>query len=117
MLFVWLMTLGLGIANACLVNVAQDHHGSAIQVQVNHHADEHSLAADKVVCATVCAEELAATVKIKQLDAPSDSLAVPVTWFPALTVALVDPHDRSAPLVPPAWYALPVSIRVLRLTI
>lgn len=121
MLFVWLMTFGIGIANACLVNVAQGHHGASEQVQAHHHhhadADEHSSSTDKAVCATVCAEEQAATIKIKPLDAPSESLGVPVTWFPALTVALVDPHHQSAPLVPAAWYELPVSIRVLRLTI
>lgn len=68
MLFVWLMTLGIGIANACLTDGAQMQHGSATQVQTAHHedSDAQSLTSDKLVCLKVCDVEKTAAVKKKQ---------------------------------------------------
>ena len=59
MLFVGLMTLGAGIANACLVSATHGHPGSALQVQANYFAaaDEHLPDPDKTICLTVCAAE------------------------------------------------------------
>lgn len=119
MVFVWLMTLGIGIANACLVDGARGHPTLAAQVHVTHHehADEQPVASDKAVCFSVCESEQAATVKIKVVDVPSSMQTAPVTCFPALTVMVVDPNDRSTLPVRAPWCELPASIRFLRLTI
>lgn len=119
MVFVWLMTLGIGVANACLIDVAQNPLAPAMQVQAHHHAeaDEHALASGKAVCLAVCAAEKAAAVKFKPLDTALDSQAVPVARRPALTVALLDLNDRFVPLAPDTWDGPPVSIRFVRLTI
>lgn len=120
MVFVWLTALGVGMANACLVDVAREHHHApATHVQATHHedADEQSIASDKAVCLTVCDALQTAAVKIQKLDAPLDSQTAPAAWLPALAIAVVDLHDRSAPLVSNAWCEPPVSIRFLRLTL
>ncbi len=119
MLFVWLMTLGIGFANACLLEEALGHHASTAQVQATHHedVDEQALESDKAVCLTVCEVEQTAVVKFKQADVPSDLQAAPVAHFPALTVTVLDLNDRSVPSVVPDWREPPVSIRFLRLTI
>ena len=119
MLFVGLMTLGSGIANACLVSATHGHPGSALQVQANSFAaaDEQLLDPDKTICLTVCAAEQTAAIKIKQFDTSTDSQIAPVAWVPALTISVVDIHDRPTPLVLVTWRERPVFIRFLRLTI
>lgn len=119
MAFVWLMTLGIGFANACLLDEAMEHHASTAQVKATHHddVDEQAMESDKAVCLTVCEAEQTAVVKFKQVDVPSDSQAAPVAHFPGLTVAVVDLNDRFVPSLVPAWCEPPVSIRFLRLTI
>lgn len=117
MLYVWLTALGIGIANACMVDATQGPHGFSMRVQATHHVDEESLASDEAVCHAVCAAEQTAAVQIKQFGTSSDSAAIPVVWSTALTIVVVDPDNGSAPSVPPTWYQLPVSIRFPRLTI
>ena len=117
MLFVWLMTVGIGFANACLVSAEQAHHGSAIQVQAVPPADVHAMDSDKLACLTVCAADQSAAVKMKSLEVTSDSQTIPVAWPPVLTTVLVDRNDRSTPLMLAPWCEPPVSIRFLRLTI
>jgi hypothetical protein len=119
MLVVWLMTLGVGIANACLVSEAHGHLVSAEHVQAAHHseADEHTPEPDKALCLTVCAAEQIAAIKVKQLDNQAEFLWAPIAWAAALTIAVVDLNDRSEPLVIANWREPPVSIRFLRLTI
>ncbi len=119
MVFVWLMTLGIGIANACLVDEARGHHTHAAQVQATHHkeVDEQPTSADKAVCLTVCEAEKTAAVKIRRVDATSDSLTVPVAHCSDIKVILVDLNDQFKPTVVPVCRELPVSIRFLRLTI
>lgn len=119
MLFVWMMTLGISFANACLVDIAPDHNESASHTQAIHLDDrnEHSLASGKAVCLKVCAAEQTTVVKSKPLDISSGCHAVPVLWASALTIPAVDPNDRSAQIVSSTWYERPVAIRLLRLTI
>lgn len=119
MLFVWLMTLGIGVANACLVRGAQDHNESIVHIQADQHddTDKQSQPTDKAVCLSFCAAEQTAFVKIKQLDAQSDVQAIPALGMSGLTVVFIDLNDRPAPVAAPTRYALPVSIRFSRLTI
>lgn len=119
MVFVWLMTLGIGFANACLLDEALGHHAPTAQVHATHHedVDEQALESDKAVCLTVCEAEKTVVIKIKQVDVPSNLQAAAVAHFPALTVTALDLNDRSVPSVVPDWREPPVSIRFLRLTI
>lgn len=119
MLFVWLMTLGVGIANACLVSDTHDHPGSPQQVESTHHteADEHAPDPDEAMCLTVCASQQTAAIKAKHGDNAADSQLAPVAWAPALIIAVVDLNDRSVPLAVATWREPAVFIRFLRLTI
>jgi hypothetical protein len=118
-LFVWLMTLGVGIANACLVSDAHGHPGSTQHVQASSRieADEHAPDPDKAICLTVCAVEQTAAIKVKHLDNAADSQCAPIAWASALTIAVIDLNDRPAPLAVATWREPPVFIRFLRLTI
>jgi len=119
MLFVWLMTLGVGIANACLLSDTDGHAGSSQHFQATSHleVDEPAPDPDKVICLAVCAAEQTAAIKVKQLDNAAESQCAPISWASALTIAVVDLDDRSAPLNVATWREPPVSIRFLRLTI
>ncbi|CAM8660103.1 hypothetical protein MCEMSEM22_02148 [Comamonadaceae bacterium] len=119
MLFVWLMTLGVGIANACLLSDAHGHAGSTQHDQAISHleAEKHRPDPDKAICLTVCAAEQTAAIKVKYFDNATDSQLAPIAWAPALTTAVIDLSDRSVPLAVVTWHELPVSIRFLRLTI
>jgi hypothetical protein len=119
MLFVWLMALGIGIANACLPDAVHGHQSSAASLQATPHkdADHETLASDKAACLSFCAAEQTAAVKIKNLDAPSDLQTVFVVWQSAISITVIDPNDRPAPVASLSGHALPVSIRFLRLTI
>ena len=90
---------------------------SLVAMQYYKNADEQPVASDKAVCFSVCEAGQAATVKIKAVDVPSSMQTAPVTCFPALTVMVVDPNDRSTLPVRAPWCELPASIRFLRLTI
>jgi uncharacterized membrane protein len=119
MVFVWLMTLGIGIANACLVSDAKGHHSTAAQVQSLHHEDanQQPISSDKAVCLTVCDAQQSAVYKTKQVDIHLDMQTAPAAYCSALTVAVLDLNDRTVPSVVPDWREPPVSIRFLRLTI
>lgn len=119
MLFVWLMALGVGIANACVIDLAQSHHSNAYQSQVTRHVDERlqPLAADKQACLDFCANEQSAAVKAKQQEAAPSVPIVPVIWLSAITVALADPSVRPTPASTRSVHERPVAIRYLRLTI
>jgi hypothetical protein len=70
MAFVWLMALGVSVANACVIDLAQGHHSTSIQIQT-HQPDGSGLqpkAADKTACLEFCADEQNIAVKVKQLD-------------------------------------------------
>jgi len=119
MLFVWLATLGIGIANACLPGDAHGHPGPVQQLQATVHAeaDEHAPDPDEVICLNVCAAQQSAAIKVKPFDNAADSRLPLIAWAPALAIALVDPDDRPTPLAVQTWREPPVSIRFLRLTL
>lgn len=117
MLFVWLMTLGIGIANACWVSDTHGHAGSAQHVQTTSHSEADEHAPGKAICLKVCAAEQTIAIKVKPLDGVADVDLTPVAWATALTIAVVDLNDRTAPLAVATWREPPVSIRFLRLTI
>jgi hypothetical protein len=119
MAFVWLMALGVSVANACVIDLAQGHHSTSIQIQT-HQPDGSGLqpkAADKTACLEFCADEQNIAVKVKQLDTATGEQIVLPSWPTALTVSVVDPADRQVPAVVQVANEPPVSIRFLRLTI
>lgn len=119
MLFAWLMAVGIGIANACILDTANDHHEPVAHLQDAHlkSMDKQYLTADKVVCLKVCATEQSTITKFKPLDATPDAQLPPVMWLSALTVPVLDLNDRMVPASLPIGHIVPVSIRFLRLTI
>ena len=119
-LFVWLMTLGIGIANACLVSNEHGHTSATHHVPVTTQAEEHHAPdadAHKAICLKVCAAEQATALKVKPVSTSVDAPMALLAWAPALTIAFIDPNDRLAPLAVPTWREAPMSIRFLRLTI
>lgn len=139
MLFVWLLALGTGIANACLVQEDHARHGhlshqdagvtsmtaTALDAMAGDHApveahpdaDDHDTSAGKMACQNFCAAEQTGVVK-QQNDAPAhldDTLVLVSMWWVAPLSA-----DRAFPmpaLDDPRWTEPPVFIRFLRLTI
>lgn len=119
MAFIWLLTLGVSIANACVIDLAQGHHSTSIQIQANQHigAGLQPKTADKLVCLDFCADEQNSAVKVNQLDAATGQQVDSAIWPSALTITMVDPNDRPVPAVIHLAHEPPVSIRFLRLTI
>src|ERR1035437_9392286 len=136
MLFVWLMSLGIGVANACLIQ--QDHgsreygsHGHAGidlgAIPEGHrahqpvaassvHSDENRSAPEKVACLDFCADEQSTLVS-GHVDGPVHPELAPIMF---LTGLLVPVSDQTAPpqaFANPTWSEPHVSIRYLRLTI
>ncbi|MHB8950491.1 MAG: hypothetical protein ACYC4S_15740 [Rhodoferax sp.] len=135
-LFVWLMSLGIGVANACLVQqdhgpreyVSQVRFGTVLaalaphQVEPDHfatsfvHSDENTPSPEKTACLDFCVAQQSTLVKDHQ-----NGLAH-LDPFPALflTGLRVPATDQTSPLEAfegPTWSEPPVSIRYLRLTI
>ena len=134
-LLVWLMSLGLGIANACLV---QPHHGQHETVSGSHssvmpasameratsgkldttdsHVDENDPSPDKLACSNFCGAAQSTLLK-----GPMDGYAVQdIAPAPTPTWLLVPAVDQATPLATwerPSWSEPPVSIRYVRLTI
>lgn len=119
MAFVWMMALGIGIANACLLDPVQGHHGTIERAAAFSHVDtdEHAVSVDKAVCLDVCAAEQTAFIKVKPLDVPTGLDAATVLFLSVLIVAVVDQKNQVAPDSTLFRYELPVSIRFSRLTI
>lgn len=119
MLFVWLVTLGIGIANACVVSSTHGHTESVQHAQVASHSEVNEAISnsDEVICLTVCTAEQTAVFKVKQVDNVVDASLALISQAPVLTVAVVDLDDHAAPSAVPTWREPPVSIRFLRLTI
>lgn len=136
MLFVWLMSLGLGVANACLL---QPNHGtdeyfgrndsgssSAALAQYDltpdpvatnsAHTDKSAKSPEKIACLHFCVAEQS-TLVTDHANGLSHLDLVPVSF---LTGLLVRPTDQPSPaqaFASPTWSEPPVSIRYLRLTI
>ena len=113
MLFVWLLALATGIANACQVQEIHARHG-----HLSHEdAGDHHISPAKMACQDFCAAEQTGAVK-KQTDAPAyldfAHLLVSLWWVAPLSVGR--PFPMAAVDDPPLTEP-PVFIRFLRLTI
>ncbi len=136
-LFVWLLTLGAGIANACLVDGehAQGGHiryGGAALAPAAHavsgaqyavHASAALGAADQELSshATTCASlrvaaqtGVAAPKAWKVADLQADAVLAPMPWE---TTQLADHAGGPTKPEDPVWLPLPAFIRFLRLTL
>jgi hypothetical protein len=135
MLFVWLMALGIGVANACLVQQdvrAREHSGhshpgidpakAAEHMTLDPlatsyiHIDHKDPSSQKLACLDFCEAQQSAAVTDH-----TDGLADPgLAAVPFLTGLLAPTdHQMSTPEAfgSPTWSEPPVSIRYLRLTI
>ncbi|OGB40200.1 MAG: hypothetical protein A2461_01895 [Burkholderiales bacterium RIFOXYC2_FULL_59_8] len=136
MLFVWLMSLGIGLANACLVK--QDHgpgeyfsqgrSGTDLaalaerQAARDHfttnslHSDANASSPEKITCLHFCAAEQSSLITDH-----SNGLAhldlVPIMFLTGLPVPTTDQVLSAEAFASPSWSEPPVSIRYLRLTI
>lgn len=120
MLFVWLMTLGIGVANACLLTQDQGRHGLSVpaSTEAYQNADEHALSPDAAVCLSFCAAEQTTLVKVQpQFDGSAGLYLVPVLFFTGWLVPAIDRVTPLEALGSPTWSEPPVSIRFSRLTI
>lgn len=120
MLLVWLMALGIGVANACLLTQDQGRHGLSVPVSLEIYQDagEHALSPDDAVCLSFCAAEQTTLVKVQsQLDGSAGLSFVPALFFTGLLVPPIDRLSSLEALGSPTWSEPPVSIRFPRLTI
>lgn len=120
MVFVWIMTLSIGVANACLLDPIQSHQSTVAHpaAEVSHDdPDEHTLSPDKSVCLDVCAAEQTALIKVKPVDMPTGLDTTAVLFLSALIVPVSDPKNQIVLDTTLIRYELPVSIRFSRLTI
>jgi hypothetical protein len=136
MLFVWLMSLGIGVANACLVQQANgwpehfSHSRSGVTpVAVTEHdvasdnfakahvrADENDKSPDKMACLNFCVAEQNTLVK-HHADGLAGLDIVPVLFLTWLLVPAVDQAFQPEAFGSPTRSEPPVSIRYLRLNI
>jgi len=130
MLFVWLLALATGVANACLVQPEHARHGHAVHVEVQmgtvearaaagqaaNHAHQTSPASQ--ACQSFCAaEQTGVTKSAGELLPPLAVLAPmpgPAAWAAASPAAMAGQRNGRAA---PALVRPPVAIRFLRLTI
>lgn len=120
MVLVWLVTLGIGVANACLLNHDGVHSGTKVHAISDSHedsAEKQAATSDKAICLKVCDTEQATLVKTGHVDAPMADGVFPVLLFAALVVPVVDQRALPQPESVSPRPELPVSIRFPRLTI
>jgi hypothetical protein len=136
MLFVWLLSLGIGVANACL---AQQDHGHHEHVSLQHPgvtsalpaghefhsgqpdagqlpAQDDGQAPDKLVCSDFCAAAQSAPVK-NPLDWCTALDLAPVPGLCWQLVAPIEQASRLATLERPIGSEPPLTIRFMRFTI
>ena len=135
MLFVWLMALGIGVANACLVqqddhareHSGHSHPGNDPAELIEHmtldplptsyiHIDHKDPSLQKLACLDFCEAQQSAAVT-DHTDGLADPGLAPV---PFLTGLLAPADHQMSPQEAfgiPTWSEPPVSIRYLRLTI
>lgn len=114
MLFVWLLALGTGMANACLVHEDHARHGHFSHQE----AGDRDTSTAKMACLDFCAAEQTGVVK-QQTDAPAHldvALAQASMWCVA-PLSADRPFSLPALEDPPPMEHPPVFIRFLRLTI
>ena len=128
-LLVWLFALGLGVANACLLE-AGPLDGNAVGAQNGHqhdHSPAHSPQADdkhspshggKSPCSKFCDEPSVGAQNIKHPLNPLDVVALGPIPSVSNRVQHNPPHDGLKPVDAFRWRtAIPVSITFLRLTL
>jgi hypothetical protein len=136
MLFVWMMSLGIGVANACLV---QQDHGpreyfsqapsgtdlaalAALQVARDHsatnpvHSDEHISSPEKVTCLHFCVAGQS-TLITDHMDGLAHVDLVPILFLTGLLVPTTRQTSPAQAFTSPGWPEPPAFIRYLRLTI
>jgi len=136
MLFIWLMSLGIGVANACLVqqgdgrheHFSHSHSGMTSEALAEHHvtldklgkahvhADQNDQSPEKIACLNFCVAEQNTLVK-HQADGLVAQDMVPVLFLTRLLMPATDQARPPEAFGSPNWSEPPVSIRYLRLTI
>jgi len=136
MLFVWLMSLGIGVANACLVQQDQardellSHSRSAFRsdaiierdlaldnfAKAHVQADENAKAPEKMACLNFCAAEQNTLVTHHADGLVAQDLG-PMLFLTWLLLPALDQTSQPEAFGSPTWSEPPVSIRYLRLTI
>lgn len=124
MLIVWLMTLGIGVANACLLAQVQDQgqgrQGLSVPVSLQDHrnADVHPMSPDTPVCLSFCAAEQTTVAKVPhQLGDAAGFDFVPVLFLTGLRIPALTRMSQPQVLDSPTRSEPPLFIRFLRLTI
>jgi hypothetical protein len=126
-LFVWLLALGTGMANACLVQEDHARHGHLSHEEASGMlmtasgmdalADDHGTLPEKAACQNFCGAEQATVIK-QQVDSPAHldaALVVAAIWWQGSSSTVG--ASQVPLLVDPVWSEPPVFIRFLRLTI
>lgn len=125
MLFVWLMSLGIGVANACLVqqdhgrheHLSQGHAGFASGAgTADHDAADHDKSPEDLACLSFCTAEQNALIQ-HHADGVMAQDTVPVPGFTGLLVPVLDEPCPPAVFGSTTWSEPPVTIRFSRLTI
>lgn len=136
MLFVWLMSLGIGVANACLVqpgpawheHFSHSHSGMTSGALAEHdrildklgkvhvQADENGQSPESAACVNFCVAEQNTLVK-HQADGLVAQEMVPLPFLIRLLVPAADQISALEAFASPSGSEPPVSIRYLRLTI
>lgn len=135
-LFVWLMSFGIGVANACLVQQVQGPHdylsqGHSVtdlkalgerQAAPYHlatnsvHSDENTSSPEKITCLHFCVAEKSA-LPTDHLDGLAHIDLVPILFLTGLLLPATDQTALPETFTSPTWLEPAVSIRFLRLTI
>lgn len=136
MLFVWLMSLGIGVANACLVQqdqgpreyFSQGPSGTDLTAHADRqaardpfapnpvHSDGNTSSPEKITCLHFCVAEQS-TLITDHLDGLAHLDLVPILFLTGLLVPRTDQTSPAEAFASPSWSEPPVSIRYLRLTI
>jgi hypothetical protein len=136
MLFVWLITLGIGGANACLVqqdhqsreDFSHSHSGTSLTAHPAHHvepdhfatasghSDDNTSSTDKATCLRFCAAEQN-TLVTDHFHGTVSLAFLPVLLLARLLVPAADQTSPPQAFVNPPCSDPPVSILYSRLTI
>lgn len=136
MLFVWLMSFGIGVANACLVQQDQGPHdylsqGHSVTVLTalaerqaapyhfatnSVHSDANTSSSDKITCLHFCVVEQSILIT-DHLDGLAHIDLVPILFLTGLLVPATDQTSLPETFASPTWLEPVVSIRFSRLTI
>jgi hypothetical protein len=136
MLFVWLMSIGISVANACFIqedhepreNFSQGPSGTDLTAHAEReaardpfatnvvHSDENISSPEKIACLHFCVAEQS-TLITDHLDGLSHPNLLPILFLTGLAVPTTDQQSPGQAFTSPNWSKPPVSIRYLRLTI